>query len=115
MGNDAMVHWLSPELAWGYFLAVFVAMMGLLQVVAANWEREDLRWLPNSIATRLGLLTALSALTSFYLGYYELIFVPGPAGAELVILFSSGTLLALYLTRLLHWLIGEWFLKIGDW
>jgi hypothetical protein len=102
MGNDSLVLWLSADLALGYFLAVFVGMSGLLQVVAYRWGREDLRWLPSHLAQPLGGLLVLGALGSFYLRFYDLIFVPGPAGLELILLFAVATALAVWLTRLLH-------------
>jgi hypothetical protein len=104
MGDDSLVLWLSAELALAYFVAVIVGMLGLLQVVAVQWQRESLRWLPVRLAKPLGSLAIIGALAWFYLGYYPLIFVPGPAGLELMILFGGGTALAVWLTRALKWL-----------
>ncbi len=102
MGNDSLVLWLSAELALAYFVAVTVGMAGVLQAVAAWGGREDLRLLPPRAALPVGLGVAAAAATGFYLRYYELIFVPGPAGLELILLFGSGTALAVWLTRLLR-------------
>ena len=104
MGNEAIVLWLSKELALAYFGAVVVGMMGLLQLVATQWNREELRWLPANSALPIGSLMMVGALAWFYISYYRLIFVPGPAGLELMILFSGGSGLAVWLTRLLHWI-----------
>ena len=101
MGDDSLILWLSPELALGYFIAVSVGMLGAIQAMAAASAREDLRWLPRRAALPLGLLIALAALLLFYRTFYALIFVPGPAGLELMLLFGAGTALALWLTRLL--------------
>ncbi|MDQ4074962.1 MAG: hypothetical protein M3220_01810 [Chloroflexota bacterium] len=105
MGNESIILWLSPELALGYFVAVVVGMVGLLQVVAVRWGREDLRWLPASLAPWLGLLLSAGAMAWFYFRFYELIFVPGPAGLELILLFGGGTALAVWITRILHLVI----------
>lgn len=102
MGNDALVLWLSAELALGYFVAVVVGMVGLLQGVAVLWGRDDLRWLPRSLALPVGALVVVAAGAWFYLRFYRLIFVPGPAGLELMVLFGGGAALAVWLTRLLH-------------
>jgi hypothetical protein len=103
MGNDALVLWLSAELALGYFIAVVVGMVGLLQVVAAQWGRDDLRWLPRSIAPILGWAVVVGAWAWLYVRFYRLIFVPGPAGLELMVLFGGATAIAIWVTRLLHW------------
>jgi hypothetical protein len=107
MGNESFVLWLSAELALGYFIAVIVGMVGLLQVVAVQWRRDDLLWLPRPLARPLGLLAILGAGAWFYLRFYRLIFVPGPAGLELMVLFGGGSILAIWLTRLLHWLTSN--------
>ena len=99
MGNESLVLWLSAELAMGYFAAVFVGMVGLLQLVGAR--RDDLRWLPPRWRVPGGAALVVGALTFFYLPFYELIFVPGPAGLELMVLFGGATVLAIWLTRLL--------------
>ena len=105
MGNDAIVLWLSEELALAYFIAVIIGMMGALQLVANHWQRDDLRWLPHHSALPVGIFMIIGALSTFYLRYYDLIFVPGPAGLELMLLFGGATALAVWLTRLLHWLV----------
>lgn len=107
MGNDAVVLWLTPELALAYFLAVVVGMIGLLQLVAARWSRDDLRWLPPAMATPVGLALGIGALLVFYVSQYPLIFVPGPAGLELMLLFGAGTALATWLSRGLARLVGR--------
>jgi hypothetical protein len=104
MGSDVLVNWISPELALAYFIAVVIAMLGLLQIVATHGERQDLRWLPAGAALPVGVLTTVGAAAWLYTQYYHLIFVPGPAGTELVILFGGGTAIAVWLTRALHWL-----------
>lgn len=107
MGNEAVVLWLTPELALAYFVAVIVGMTGLLQLVAARWQRDDLRWLPSGMATPVGLALGVGALLLFYLTQYPLIFVPGPAGLELMLLFGAGTALATWLSRGLARLVGR--------
>lgn len=107
MGNEAVVLWLSAELALGYVIAVFVGMSGLLQLVAARWGRADLRWLPRAAARPVGAALIAAAMVWFYLRFYPLIFVPGPAGLELILLFGGGTVLAVWVARLLHWLVGR--------
>lgn len=99
MGNDSLVLWLSAELALGYFVAVAVGMLGLLQWVAV--QRNDLRWLPVAWQRPVALLLIGAALLLFYVRFYDLIFVPGPAGLELILLFGAATALATWLTHAL--------------
>ena len=106
MGNDAIVLWLSEELALAYFIAVIIGMMGALQLVARYWRRDDLSWLPHKRVFPVSLLMIIGAISTFYIRYYDLIFVPGPAGLELMLLFSGATAVAVWLTRVLHWLVG---------
>lgn len=106
MGDDSILLWLSVEVAWGYFLAVTMGMMGALQWVAAT--RDELRWLPPRLLAPVGTLFILGAIAWFYTMHYPLIFVPGPAGLELMVLFGSGTIVAVWGTRLLAWLMGRW-------
>jgi hypothetical protein len=105
MGSNELVNWISPELALAYFIAVVIAMLGLLQIVAVHAGREDLRWLPAGMVMPVGVLVTVGAVAWLYTQYYDLIFVPGPAGLELVLLFGGGTALAVWLTRVLRWLI----------
>lgn len=101
MGNDSILLWLSVEVALGYWIAVMVGMMGALQIVAGRGGRDDLRWLPPRLAVPVGIFLLFGAIGWFYPTFYRLIFVPGPAGLELMVLFGSGTMLAVWATRLL--------------
>lgn len=107
MGNDALVLWLSPELALAYFAAVTVGVAGLLQLVATHGSRPDLAWLPPTAATPVGIALILVPSLLFYIGGYRLIYVPGPAGLELMLLYAGGAALAIWLTRALHRLVGR--------
>jgi len=107
MGDDSILLWLSVEVAWGYFVAVTVGMIGALQLVAARVKREDLRWVPPRIGIPVGTLLILGAIGWFYTTHYRLIFVPGPAGLELMVLFGSGTVVAVWATRLLAWAVRQ--------
>jgi hypothetical protein len=103
MGDDSILLWLSVEIAWGYFFAVTVGMVGALQLVARGGVREDLRWVPSRIGLFVGVLLILGTMGWFYTLHYRLIFVPGPAGLELMVLFGGGTMIAVWVTRLLAW------------
>jgi hypothetical protein len=107
MGDDSILLWLSVEIALGYWVAVMVGMMGALQVVAVGAKRTDLQWLPVRIALPVGILLLGGAVGWFYTTFYRLIFVPGPAGLELMVLFGSGTAVAVWATRLLAWTIRQ--------
>lgn len=102
MGNDALVLWLSPELALAYLVTVVVGVAGVLQLIATHGARPDLAWLPPRAATPVGVGLILIPSLLFYLVGYRLIFVPGPAGLELMMLYAGGAVLAIWLTRLLH-------------
>lgn len=103
MGDDSILLWLSVEVAWGYFVAVTVGVIGALQIVATQANRENLRWLPPRMSTPVGTLFILGAIGWFYTLHYRLIFVPGPAGLELMVLFGSGTIVATWVTRFFAW------------
>jgi hypothetical protein len=107
MGDDSILLWLSVEVALSYWVAVMVGMMGALQVVAIGAKRVDLQWLPPRLAVPLGMLLIIGAVGWFYTTFYCLIFVPGPAGLELMVLFGSGTAVAVWVTRLLAWVVRQ--------
>lgn len=107
MGDDSILLWLSVEVAWGYFIAVTFGVMGALQIVAIQAKREDLRWLPPQMGALVGMLFISGAIGWFYAIHYRLIFVPGPAGLELMVLFGSGTIVAVWVTRLLAWAVRQ--------
>lgn len=101
MGNNSPILWLSPELARAYYLTVTVALLGLLQILALRWGHPDLRWLPPRWAAPVGVVMIISSVATYYHQFYSLIFVPGPAGLELMLLFGGASITALWLTRLL--------------
>lgn len=103
MGDDSILLWLSVEVAWGYFIAVTFGVLGALQIVATQTDRKDLRWVPPRTGALVGMLFISGAIAWFYTTHYRLIFVPGPAGLELMVLFGSGTIVAVWVTRLLAW------------
>ena len=103
MGDDSILLWLSVEVAWGYFIAVTFGVTGALQIVATHSKREEFRWLPPRMSTLVGTILILGAIGWFYTMHYRLIFVPGPAGLELMVLFGSGTVIATWVTRFLAW------------
>jgi hypothetical protein len=100
MGNDALLLWLSEEVAFAYWLTILISMVGALQLVALH--RADLRWLPRRLAPVVGVCLILGAVVWFYTTHYALIFVPGPAGLELMVLFGTGTMVAIWVTKILR-------------
>lgn len=101
MGNDALLLWLSAEVAFAYWLTIIVSLLGALQIIALR--RDEWRWLPRRLAPIVGICLIIGAVAWFYTTQYHLIFVPGPAGLELMVLFGTGTMVAIWLTRLLAW------------
>lgn len=106
MGHESLIDWISPEIALAYFVATTVALIGVLQIAGARWDRLELRWpRSRSAAVLLGLVLVLASAAAFYVGMERLIFVPGLAGAELMVLFAAATLLATIVVRLIAWLL----------
>lgn len=108
MGHESFIHWISPEIALAYSLATTVILVGVLQVAGARWDRPDLRWFRSRVASGLfGAVLIVTASAAFYLGMKRLIFVPGLAGTELIVIFAAATLVATLLVRLVARLRGR--------
>jgi len=78
-----------------YWLFAFIACLGALQLAAAR------RAEPAHGSARYAIASAI--LAGAFLGYYALapeLLTPGPAGGELMFLFSGAALLAVIVTRL---------------
>lgn len=97
-------NWYSPDLAIAYYVWMSVAFLGVLQVAAALHRREDIAWIPDRRARLIvGLLIWSAAFGIFYVTQYRLIFVPGPASTEALVLLGAAGLTAILVTRVLSW------------
>lgn len=93
-------NWYSVELAVNYYLWATVAFLGVLQTAAAHFQRPALAIIPqHTIGRVVGLLVWSGALISFYVTQYRLLFVPGPATTEALVILVTSALSALALTR----------------
>lgn len=122
-----MLYFVSAELSLCYLLFAFLSSVGVLQWVAARYRLDGLAFLdyaerPWRGYALAGLLVLVGALTYFG-SQWAMIFTPGPAGAELTLLFGIAALCALLFTLILasllqprwgrkaHWepsSLGEW-------
>lgn len=104
-----MLYFVSTELSLYYSLFAFLSAVGVLQAVAARYHLDGLALLDYAEHPRRGyLLGALLVLigASIYFGtQWAMIFTPGPAGAELTILFGIAALIALLVTLALAQII----------
>jgi undecaprenyl-diphosphatase len=88
-----------------YWIFAFIACLGALQLAAAHRAEPEHR--------RARYAVAFAILLGAFFGYYALapeLLTPGPAGGELMFLFSGAALLAIVATRL----AGDRRLGIGD-
>ena len=92
-----MLHFFPPGMLQRYLLFTFVAVLGVLQLIAARYHwagfsllgRQRWRW-----GYALGVILLGGAYLWFFGTVQALIFQPGLAGAELFTLFAVSTLLA---------------------
>lgn len=98
-----MLNFVEPRVAIHYFLLVLVGFVGVLQIVAARYRRRSLALVPLErgpwVGAMLGSLLILGAFAWFVAATPEML-RPGPAGAELVLLFGAAALLAVLICRL---------------
>jgi hypothetical protein len=100
-----VLYFVSAELSLCYLLFAFLSAVGALQVVAARYRLDGLAFLDYLEHPMRGYLLG-SGLTlvgtlAFFISQWAMIFAPGPAGAELTLLFGAAALLAVLATLLL--------------
>jgi hypothetical protein len=100
-----LLHFGSGVQALHYFVLCFVAILGTVQMAAAQNDLGDLVWVRGRSGVFLGLFLVLAAFLWFF-WVDEEIFLPGLAGGELFALFIAAFVLALPVVRLLHFLSG---------
>ncbi len=97
-----MLYFVSAELSLCYLLFAFLSALGALQVVAARYRLDGLAFLDYLEGPRRGYLLgaglALAGALVFFVSQWAMIFAPGPAGAELTLLFGAAALFALLVT-----------------
>ena len=97
-----MINFIDNGLAASYFVFSLVAVIGLLQLVAAHRNLVGLSLIPGArrrvFGYLLGSTFTLGSFPVFFVVEYTGIFRPGPAGLELLVLFSGATLAGLALT-----------------
>lgn len=98
-----MLNFVEPRVAVHYFVLVLIGFTGLVQIAAARYQLKSLSLVPSQEqqwpGTLLGLAMILFAFTWFVIATPEML-LPGPAGFEIGLLFSTATVLALCICRL---------------
>ena len=92
-----MLNFVTKELAAHYFLLAFLAILGVLQLVAARHRLIGLS-LWGSRHPVPGYLLGTALTTGAFVWFFAatpLVFTPGLAGAELTVLFAAGGICAL--------------------
>lgn len=87
-----------------YFLFASVAIAGVLQAVAAYYRLVGLSLIRDIERPLLGYLLGAALITGAFLWLFSTqdgIFIPGPAGAQFMLLFSIASICALGITLLL--------------
>ncbi|HUT16478.1 MAG TPA: acetylxylan esterase [Anaerolineae bacterium] len=100
-----MLYFVSRELALGYLLFCFLSALGILQYLGVRHRIVGFQLLTDSEHVRHSygpviVLIGGGALW-FFVSQWEAIFAPGLAGAELCLLFGTGSVCALVLTLVL--------------
>lgn len=97
-----MLYFVSAELSLCYLQFAFLSALGALQVVAVRYRLDGLAFLDYLEDPRRGYLLgaglALAGALAFFVSQWAMIFAPGPAGAELTLLFGAAALFALLVT-----------------
>lgn len=100
-----MLYFVSTQLSLCYLAFAFLSALGALQAVAARYRIVGLAFVDYSDhpwrGYILGAVLALAGGLTFFVTQWEMIFTPGPAGAELTILFGAAALAAVLVTFLL--------------
>ncbi len=100
-----MLYFVYTELALGYLFFSFVSALGILQFVAARYRLAGLALLDYSERRTwgyaLGTLFVLGSGMWFFASQWPRILTPGPAGAELGLLFGVAAVCALAATLVL--------------
>ena len=95
-----MLNFVTVELAAHYFFLAFLAILGVLQLVAARHKLTGLS-LRGSRNPALGYLLGAALTVGAFVWFFATtpeVFVPGLAGSELVILFGAAGICALTFT-----------------
>jgi len=97
-----VLYFVYKELALGYLLFSFLSALGILQLVAARDRLAGMAFLDHSKRRiwgyALGTLLITGSAIWFFGSQWARILTPGPAGAELSLLFGSGATSALVVT-----------------
>ena len=97
-----LLYFVSKELALSYLLFSFLSSLGVLQWVAVRYHLIGLALLDYSEQRTKGYglagLLVVGSTVWFFSSCWSEIFAPGPAGAELSLLFGLGSLAALGIT-----------------
>jgi len=94
-----VLYFIYRDLALGYSLFSFLSALGALQYVAASYHLEGLALLDYSRNRMRGYVLSTVLITGsalwFFVSQWAKIMTPGPAGAELTLLFAIGAACAL--------------------
>jgi hypothetical protein len=98
-----MLNFFPPGMAFSYFVCCTVAAFGVIQATATRSGNNLLSWWPRQrgpVGAVIGVVLTAGSLWWFMTSYRHLIYRPGLAGAELVVIFATASGMALTLSRL---------------
>jgi len=105
-----MLNFVEPRVAVHYFVLVLIGFTGVVQIAAVRYQLKSLLLVSSQgqqwPGTLLGLSMITLAFTWFIIATPEML-LPGPAGFEIGLLFSTATVLALCICRLTAALLGR--------
>lgn len=101
-----LLHFGDGPQAINYFIFCLVAILGMIQAVAAHYTRRDLLWFDGTIGYVLGGLAIVGGFIWFFITDQE-IFIPGLAGGELFTIFVAAFVLAVPITRIIAFALAR--------
>ncbi|MBI5651597.1 MAG: hypothetical protein HZC40_14310 [Chloroflexi bacterium] len=94
--------------AINYFILCFGAILGVLQFVAARYNRRDLIWFDGTPGYGIGIALTVGSFVWFFLTDQE-IFIPALAGGEFFSFFTLALVCAVPTTRVIAFALARAF------
>ncbi|MBI5304839.1 MAG: hypothetical protein HY868_22075 [Chloroflexi bacterium] len=101
-----LLHFGTGTQAINYFVFCFFAILGVIQGVAAHYQRRDLMWLDINLGYALGAAMIVCGFGWFFTTDQE-IFIPALAGGEFFALFVGAVILAVPTTRVVAFALAR--------
>lgn len=101
-----LLHFGDGPQAVHYFFLCLVAILGIIQGVAARYARRDLIWMEGQVGYGLCALLVAGSFVWFFVTDED-IFIPGLAGGELFSIFVAAFIAAVPVTRIVAFALAR--------